>query len=306
MKSLRGILVSLACAWLALPAFGAVELDPRVGYRPGLASDDAACEWEPGVAAAVRQRASAALLPVGAKPATADRKLSLQVIRYEFTRWEKKSQYLVGVRADVTEGGKLVATRDFQYHDSFRNEKPGCDTLKYIGGYLGGEIGKWILPASFVECGEGCAGIHPEETIVVGTEVQLSSPEALNSTVRDDCRFQTKMAARLVEEFNGIDYPPLRAKLEPRDIDLEKYSGRRLILRVNDVHALAGGGFSGPKWAVMSGELREGDLTVASFSVKNTSGRGLTTCRSVDSLIDGLTWSIVQWLRGPTLGARLD
>lgn len=306
MKSLRGVLVSLACAWLALPAFGAVELDPRVAYRQGLASDDAACEWEPGIAAAVRQQAGAALSPAGATPAAPAYKLSLQVIRHEFTRWEKKSQYLVGVRADVTQGGKLVATRDFQYHDSFRNEKPGCDTLKSIGTYLGGDIGKWVEPARFMECGEACTGIHPDEPIVVGAEVLLGGPDAINSTVRDECRFQPKMAARLVEEYNGVDYPPQRAKLDPRAIDVEKYTGRRLILKVNDVHAVGGGGFTGPKWAVMSGEMREGDQVVASFSVKNTSGRGFTTCRSVDSLIDGLSWSIVQWLRGPTLGARLD
>lgn len=306
MKSLRGVLVSLACAWLALPAFGAVELDPRVVYKPGLASDDAACEWEPGVAAAVRQKAGAALLAADAPPAVPVRKLSLQVIRYELTRWEKKSQYLVGVRADVTEGGKLVATRDFQYHDSFRNEKPGCDTLKYIGSYLGGEVGKWIQPASFMECGEACTGIHPDEPIALAAEVEFANPEGVKEAIRTECRFPAKLVDQLLVDFNGIDYPPQRAKLELRP-ELKDFKGRRLILRAHDVHALAGMSFTGPKWMTMSGELREGDVTVASFSTRVSTGRGgFTVCGTVDSLSSSTVWLIVQWLRGPTLNASLN
>jgi hypothetical protein len=305
MKSLRVFLVSLACAWLALPALAAVELDPRIGYRPGLASDDAACEWEPGIAAAARKRAEAAFLPAGAAPAEPNRKLSLQVIRYELTRWEKKSQYLVGVRADVTEGGRLVATRDFQYHDSFRNEKPGCDTLKSIGASLGGEVGKWMQPASFMECGEGCTGIHPDEPIALGAEVEFTNPEAVKESIRNECRFPAKLVDQLLNDFNRIDYPPQRAKLVVQP-ELKDFKGRRLILRVHDVHALAGLSFTGPKWMTMSGELREGEVTVASFSTRVSTGRGgFTVCGTVDSLSDSTVWLIVQWLRGPTLGANL-
>jgi len=87
--------------------------------------------------------------------------------------------------------------------------------------------------------------------------------------------------------------------------DIETYPGRRLVLRVNNVHALAGGGLSGPKWMAMSGELREGKLLVANFESYSSSGRGHTTCRSVDSLSDSTTGMIVAWLRSPTLGAKL-
>jgi hypothetical protein len=34
--------------------------------------------------------------------------------------------------------------------------------------------------------------------------------------------------------------------------------------------------------------------------------KGITTCRSVDTLSDTATDQIVEWLRSPTLGEKLD
>lgn len=100
--------------------------------------------------------------------------------------------------------------------------------------------------------------------------------------------------------------PRPRVKLEARRIDIEKYTGRRLVLRVDEVHAIGGGGYTGPKWMDMSGELLEGNLLVASFKSHSTSGRGLTTCRSHDSLSDSTTDMIVNWLNSPSIDAKLD
>jgi hypothetical protein len=133
----------------------------------------------------------------------------------------------------------------------------------------------------------------------------LGNPEAINETVRVDCKWQTSMVNRLVTAFNENEPSP-RAKLEARRIDIEKYTGRRLVLRVDQVHALGGGGYTGPKWMYMSGELLEGNVLVASFKSHSTSGRGLTTCRSLDSLNDSTTDMIVNWLNSPSMGAQLD
>ena len=75
----------------------------------------------------------------------------------------------------------------------------------------------------------------------MGAEVLVGSVDAINDTVRNDCRWPTAMVSRLIKAFNESDDPPPRAKLESRPIDIEKYPGRRLVLRLNEVHALGGG-----------------------------------------------------------------
>jgi hypothetical protein len=104
--------------------------------------------------------------------------------------------------------------------------------------------------------------------------------------------------------FNDEDPPP-RAKLESRAIDIEKYPGRRLVLRVNTVHAVGGGGFSGPKWMNASGEMWDGKSQVASFVFNTHTMTGFTTCKAVNSMISDSASSIAQWLRSPSVGARI-
>lgn len=241
------------------------------------------------------------------KPATATgtgARLSLRVIEFKLKR-ASKNEYAIRVRADVTEDGKLLATRDFDGEDSHKVDQPACPVLNKIGASMGEGMGEWIAQTRFMACREGCSGIHPDETIVVGEEILLGNADAINDTVRVDCKWQTSMVNRIVTAFNENEPPP-RAKLEARRIDIEKYTGRRLVLRVDEVHAIGGGGYTGPKWMYMSGELLEGNLLVASFKSHSTSGRGLTTCRSLDSLSDSTTDMIVEWLNSPSIDAKLD
>ena len=305
MKSLRRLLLVAACAVAGLPAWGAIEVAEGVDYLQGAQPGDATCAWEESMVSAVVARSKGAITLAGKAPAASGLKLALQVARLNLTPEAKKSEYSAIVRANVVRDGKLVATRDFQDDKSFKNGQPACDALRALGASFAESAADWATQTSFMECRDDCAGIHPDETIVVGAEVLAVSAGALNDTVRDECRWPTAMVSRLVKAFNESDEPPPRAKLESRPIDIDKYPGRRLVLRVSDVHALGGGGLSGPKWMAMTGELREGNILVANFSSYTQSGRGLTTCRSVDSLSDSTAEMIVKWLRSPTLDAKL-
>ena len=253
------------------------------------------------VAAAITNSEGAITSAAKATAGTGPR-LSLQVMA--FSREAKKSRYAMRIRADVTEDGKLLATRDFDGEGSFKDNQSACPALNKTGKSIGESAGEWMSQTHFMACHEGCSGIHPDETIIVGDTILIGADDAINSTVRDECHWPTAMVSRIVKAFNENEQPP-RAKLESRQIDIEKYAGRRLVLRVNNVHAVAGGGLSGPKWMNMSGELREGNALVASFQSHSTSGRGLTTCRSVDSLSDDTTEMIVKWLNSPSIDAKL-
>ena len=304
-KSLRSMFVVALCAFAGLPAWGAVEVAERVDYLPGAQPDETACAWEASVAVAAVEKSKGAITLAGKTPAISGLNLSLQVAQLKLSRATKGSDYAVVVRGNVTRDGKLLATRDFDGDGSVKNGQPACDALRGIGASIGERAAKWVSRTRFMECRDDCIGIHPDEAIVVGAEILPGNDDAINDTVRNDCHWPTAMVSKLVKAFNDNDPPP-RAKLESRPIDVEKYPGRRLVLRVDNVHALGGGGWSGPKWMVMSGELREGNTLVASFESYTNSGRGFTTCRSVDSLSESTSDMIVEWLRSPTLGAKLD
>jgi len=304
MKSLRGILVVAVCALAGLPAWGAIELAETVDYLPGAQPDDAACPWEANMVSAALASSKGAITQAGKTTATAGLRLSLLVAQVKRTRGAKESEYSAVVRGNVVAGSKLLATRDFQDDGSFKNDQSACDALRTVGASLGKSAAEWASQTRYIDCRDDCTGIHPDETIVVGAQILIADAEAINETVRDGCRWPTAMVSRLVKAFNEHELPP-RAKLEARPVDIETYPGRRLVLRVNNVHALAGGGLSGPKWMTMSGELLEGKMLVANFESYSNSGRGLTTCRSVDSLSESTAEMIVEWLRSPTLGAKL-
>jgi hypothetical protein len=304
MNSLCVVLLTAVCAFAGLPAWAAIEMAEGVDYLQSATPDDTACNWEVGMVSAAVARSKGAITVAGKPPATSALRLSLQVAQLKLSRAAKESEYAAVVRGNVVYEGKLLATRDFQGDKSFKNGQPACDALRAIGVSLGESAADWVSQTRFMECPADCTGIHPDETIVVGAQILIGKDDAINETVRDDCRWPTAMVSKLVKAFNEGDLPP-RAKLESRGVDIEKYPGRRLVLRVNNVHALAGGGLSGPKWMDMSGELWDGKTLVANFDSHSTSGRGLTTCRSVDSLSESTSDMIVEWLRSPTLDAKL-
>ena len=176
--------------------------------------------------------------------------------------------------------------------------------MRSLGVALGTGVASWAGTTRFMECGGGCDGIHPDEPIVVGAEALIAFADSINDTVRIECKLTSAFIADLLESFNENDPPP-RAKLEVRQIDVEKYSGRRLVLRLLNVHALAGGGYTGPKWMDTSGELWDGPSLVASFESHATGGVGLTTCKSARSLSENSAGKIAEWLRSPGLEAKL-
>jgi hypothetical protein len=307
MKSRRGILAAAFCvlpAMPAMPALAAVEIVEAVGHLSG-ATPLEECDWESQVVQSSVMKSRNFVVMASASSSASGQRLSLHVVRLKLSRAAKKSDYSVVIRADVADADRLVATREFQEDASFDNGRSGCDSLRTVGASLGEAVAGWVAETRFMKCGVDCDGIHPDESIVIGAQVLIGEADAINDTVRNDCRFATAMVDLLVKTFNEYDPAP-RAKLESRAIDVQQYSGRRLLLRVHNVHALGGGGWTGPKWMDMSGELWDGKSLVGNFYAHTSSGRGLTTCRSVDSLSESAAYKIVEWLRNPTLGASLN
>lgn len=306
MKVVRACLVA-ACAGAALPAMAAVELEEGVAYLKGAQPFDPACTWEASLAGAVTGKSKGSVVAATAPATPASVRVTVEIVTLTLDRQPKGGTHEAIVRANIVRDGKLLATRDFRNDEWFKIAQPPCEALLKLGASLGESIAQWAprMAEGLMVCGEGCTGIHPDETIVIAAEVLDAGPKAINDTVRVECKWPTKMVRRLVADFNEYEDPAPRAKLEARPIDIQAYPGRRLVLRVLEVHALGGGGFSGPKWMSLAGELHDGNALVGTFQSYTPSGRGLTTCRSVDSLTDSSIYLINQWLRTPTMGAML-
>lgn len=87
--------------------------------------------------------------------------------------------------------------------------------------------------------------------------------------------------------------------------ELGQGSGKVLSMIIVSVHSI-GGGFSGPKWATIRGELRDGNDLVGSFHVNRTTMfGGLTACSALNSVGKAIGKDIAAWLSAPSMDAQL-
>lgn len=86
----------------------------------------------------------------------------------------------------------------------------------------------------------------------------------------------------------------------------EPTSGKVLSMSIVNVHSVGGGGYSGPKWATIRGELREGSNQLGSFEVRRiTHSGGFTACSALERVGKALGKDIALWLKKPSSGAVL-
>lgn len=121
---------------------------------------------------------------------------------------------------------------------------------------------------------------------------------AANAEIRQECKWNAKLGDNIAHYAKG--------QLTVTDKDLAQVNGRILLLKISQVHAIGGGGFSGPKWARVKGELREGDKLLGSFEVhRTTSFGGFSACGVLDKLGKEIGEDIAEWLEHPTMDAQI-
>jgi len=90
-----------------------------------------------------------------------------------------------------------------------------------------------------------------------------------NDAVRQKCDWNEKLSENVAQSAEG--------GVSVTGQDLSQISGKILTMKVTDVHAIGGGGFTGPKWAQVRGELHDGDKLVGSFVAERRSLGGSMT-----------------------------
>lgn len=115
--------------------------------------------------------------------------------------------------------------------------------------------------------------------------------------VRQKCDWNAKLSENIAHAAeNGVSVT---------DMSLSQTGGKVLALKITGVHAVGGHGFAGPSWAEVHGELHDGGKLVGSFVAHQHTMAGITACGALDRLGKELGEDIADWLKEPTLDAKL-
>jgi hypothetical protein len=279
---------------------------PAAGYAKGInVSDPAlqACDWNAKLVSSLVKETKGAVA-INADAASPGKTLHIYATKFVAPVTSEKRDNLIVVRADVKDGDKLVATIDVKQEKSLRSGKAYCDTLKDMAGDIADELGEWLNDGKFADCGEGCAGIHPDDPIFLDPQIQIVDKDAINETVVE-CGWLKYMPGKVIKAVNESEHA-LRAKLQLAEGDISKVSGRKLNLKVSNIHVLGGGGWTGPKWISMQGDLTDGGLLAASFEIKYLiKSAKFTACGVLEAGSESLSEEIALWLKGPRLNSKL-
>jgi hypothetical protein len=138
------------------------------------------------------------------------------------------------------------------------------------------------------------------------TKIQRSIAFAANApvppAVKEQCALQTKVP-EFIQQAAG-------SSVELVDGALNRKAGRVLELEITEVHAPGGGGFSGPKWMTVKGELYDKGKQIGSFRAKRYSTGGAFggfkgTCSIIGRCTKAIGDDIAGWLAAPTANAEL-
>jgi hypothetical protein len=139
---------------------------------------------------------------------------------------------------------------------------------------------------------------HAEDVVLVSSLIPYEKDDTANEAVRKECDWNTTMPRYLAKESDG------RVKVAEQGFDTA--TGKKLILVATNLHTLGGGVWTGPKWLVLEGRLMEGDKLLGNFEVRRQTIRGsFRACSTLESLSEDISDDILEWLRKPSLNAKL-
>lgn len=100
------------------------------------------------------------------------------------------------------------------------------------------------------------------------------------------------------------------SKLAPNVVAEEKFGGGMLLaMEITEVEGSAGGVWTGPKEVAATGTLKRGDQVIGTFEAKHSSLGGILksggTCPIVHRAAELIAEDVAEWLKAPTMGARL-
>ncbi|MHB1175547.1 MAG: hypothetical protein ACYCZJ_10535 [Sulfuriferula sp.] len=137
-----------------------------------------------------------------------------------------------------------------------------------------------------------------EDVVQVSSLIPYQNDEVANEAVRKECNWNTTMPLYLDKESDG--------RVRVTEQNLDAVTGKKLVLVATNLHTIGGSSWTGPKWLVLEGKLMQGNKLLGNFEVRRQTIRGsYRACGTLESLSEEITDDILEWLKKPSLNARL-
>lgn len=122
---------------------------------------------------------------------------------------------------------------------------------------------------------------------------------AVVDKVKQECAPEVRVVEFIQEYAKGQFDEIVGVKTLPR-------TGKTLSLTILNVAGVGGGVWSGKKSITLTGTLKENDKVIGTFHARrSTGGGGFGTCAMLERCAKALGKDIAQWLKQPTIDARL-
>lgn len=142
------------------------------------------------------------------------------------------------------------------------------------------------------------APARADDVVQVSSAIPYQSDSVANDNIRKECTWNTTMPRYMADKSDG------RIKVSEQSLDT--VAGKKLMLVATHLHAIGGGGWTGPKWLVLQGKLMEGKKLVGNFEVRRqTIGGSMRACSTLESLSEEISEDILEWLKAPGMNAKL-
>ena len=131
---------------------------------------------------------------------------------------------------------------------------------------------------------------HAREHVTIASSIPYASNAIGNAEVRAECDWNGKLSSYITTYARG--------EVTATDQDLSTIPGEVLVIHIDRVHVAGGGGFSGPKWAIIRGELKDHGRVINSFRMRRVSDRlfGFSACGVLDHLAKALGSDVARWV----------
>ena len=146
--------------------------------------------------------------------------------------------------------------------------------------------------------GLAAVSARAEDVVLVPSVIPYQSDAVANDNVRKECTWNTTMPRYMADKSDG------RVKVAEQNFDAA--NGRKPLLAATHLHAIGGGGWTGPKWLTLEGKLMQGKQLLGNFEVRRQTIRGsYRACSTLESLSEEITQDILEWLKAPGPNAKL-
>ena len=139
---------------------------------------------------------------------------------------------------------------------------------------------------------------YADDVVLVPSSIPYQKEDTANESIRRECTWNTTMPQYLAKKSDG------RVEVAVKNIDTA--NDKKLMLVATHLHAIGGGGWTGPKWLSLEGKLFEKGKLIGNFEARRQTIRGsFKTCGTLESLSEEIGDDILEWLNNPGLNAKL-